>query len=106
MNEALDLENLNPDIWFDIPCRSLPISHLPPLTSIKLDRQKSEAPDAFHFVQLGTIIGLASTMVQEILSIFGSTLIVSLPIPSNRRLSNAQWWPVRSGCALDLNPSE
>lgn len=106
MSKALDLENLNLDIWFDIPCPSLPISRLPILTSIKLDRKKSESPNTFHFVQFGTIIGLPSTVVLEILWIFVSTLIRPLPIPSNRRLSNAQWWPVRSGSGLDLTTSE
>lgn len=91
MNEALDLENPNLDLWSDLPCRSLPVSHLPILTSIKLDRQKSETPNAFHFVEFGTIIGLPLTLVQEILLIFVSPLIGSLPIPSNRRLSNARW---------------
>ena len=86
VNEALDLENLNLAIWFDLPCPSLPISH----PSIKLDRKKSESPNVFHFGQCGTMIGLPSTVVLEILWIFVSTLIGPLPIPSNRRLSNAQ----------------
>jgi len=106
VNEALDLENLNLAIWFDLPCPSPSISHLPILTSIKLDRKKSESPKAFHFGQCGTMIGLPSTVVLEILWIFVSTLIGPLPIPSNRRLSNAQWWPVRSGSGLDLTRSE
>jgi hypothetical protein len=36
------------------------------------------------------MIGLPSTVVLESLWIFVSTLIGPLPIPSNRRLSNAQ----------------
>jgi hypothetical protein len=49
MSKALDLENLNLDIWFDIPCPSPSISRLPILTPIKLDRKKSEPPNVFHF---------------------------------------------------------
>jgi hypothetical protein len=89
VNEALDLENLNLAIWFDLPCPSLPISR----PSIKLDRKKSESPNAFHFVHFGSMIGLPSTVVLETLWIIVSTLIGPLPIPRNRRLSNAQWWP-------------
>lgn len=106
VNEELELENLNLDIWFDMPCRSLPISRLPILTSIKLDRKKSESPNAFHFGQFGTMIGLPPTVVQEILWIFVSTLIGPMPIPSNCMLSNAQWWPIRSASGLDLTTSE
>ncbi len=86
--EALDLENLNLDTWFDIPCHSLPISRMPILTSIKLDRKKRKSPNAFHFVQFGTMIGLPSTVVLEILWIFVSTLIGPLPIPSKTLLAN------------------
>jgi hypothetical protein len=106
VNKELELENLNLDIWFDMPCRSLPLSRLLILTSIKLDRKKSESPNAFHFGHFGTMIGLLSIIVLEILWIFVSTLIGPLLIPSNRRLSNAQWWPVRSGSSLDLTTSE
>ncbi len=85
--EALDLENLNLDSSFVILCLSPSISRLPILTSIKLDRKKSEPLNTFHFVQFGTMI---ATVVLEILRIFVSTLIAPLPIPSNRSLSSAQ----------------
>jgi hypothetical protein len=49
VNEALDLENLNLDAWFDIPFHSPSTSRLPILTSIKVDRKKSEPPNVFHF---------------------------------------------------------
>ncbi len=96
MSEALDLVNLNLDAWLEVPCRSLPLSRLPILTSIKLHRKKSEPSNISLFVRFCTVIGLSSNVILEILWNIVSSLIGALPIPSNRMLSNTQWRPIRS----------